>query len=136
MLRRAKCHPFVLNFADIIALFCLFSKQWQPEVQRANASGRPVILIGTKCDLRNDPDALQRLEARHLAPVSFDQGLKLARQIGAVAYVECASNLSNGLSDLSETLNNFLNGGSKAKGKSKSSNASKSQSKRGGCTLL
>jgi hypothetical protein len=99
-----------------------------------------VILVGTKRDLRNDPEALQRLEARHLAPTSFDQGLRLARELGATAYVECASNATDGLAELQDILEGFVNGGSKIKRKKvKSSNvhtATSSKAESTCCNLI
>jgi small GTP-binding protein len=98
--------------------------KWQPEVSRANALGKPVFLVGTKSDLRTDPDALQRLEARHLAPTSYDQGLRLAREMGATAYIECAANSPDGISELRELLDSLVNGSSKGKKKRSKSLAS------------
>lgn len=125
-------HPFGLVFLN--------STQWQSEVSRASSLGKPVILVGTKSDLRNDPDALQRLEARHLAPTSFDQGLRLAREMGAASYVECASNSPDGLSELTHVLENLVSGGSKTKRKgSKSSpvqKATSSKSETSCCSLV
>lgn len=120
------------------------ARQWHLEVERANAAGKPVILVGTKSDLRNDPDALQRLEARHLAPTSYDQGLRLARELGAAAYVECAStNSPHGLADLNDVLETLTSGNSKAKRrKSKtlatnaSSSSSSSKAESTCCTLV
>lgn len=89
-----------------------------------------MILVGTKSDLRSDPDALQRLEARHLAPTSYDQGLRLARQVGAVTYVECASpTASSGLLALQDALDALSSGRTKVKrSKSKSLNAATASS--------
>lgn len=47
--------------------------------------------MGCKQDLRTDPDALERLSERHLAPVSFDQGFKMKSEINARCYVETSS---------------------------------------------
>jgi len=48
-------------------------------------------LVGCKQDLRTDPDALERLSERQLAPVSYDQGFKMRGEINARCYVECSS---------------------------------------------
>eukprot|EP00007_Cunea_sp_BSH-02190019_P004329 CAMPEP_0174235180 /NCGR_PEP_ID=MMETSP0417-20130205/4710_1 /TAXON_ID=242541 /ORGANISM="Mayorella sp, Strain BSH-02190019" /LENGTH=311 /DNA_ID=CAMNT_0015313653 /DNA_START=70 /DNA_END=1005 /DNA_ORIENTATION=+ len=50
----------------------------------------PLVLVGTKCDLRTDPRLLSRLQARGLRPVTEREGQTLAREIGAVRYVEVA----------------------------------------------
>ena len=48
------------------------------------------LLAGTQLDLRSDPETLARLEAKGIAPVSFEQGAALAQKRGAVAYCESA----------------------------------------------
>uniref|UniRef100_A0A453EHW5 Uncharacterized protein n=1 Tax=Aegilops tauschii subsp. strangulata TaxID=200361 RepID=A0A453EHW5_AEGTS len=64
------------------------SAQWMPELRRY-APGIPVLLVGTKLDLREDRAYL----ADHAADsiITTEQGEELRRQIGAVAYIECSS---------------------------------------------
>jgi small GTP-binding protein len=64
--------------------------KWIPEITRY-AAGKPIILVGCKQDLRTDPDALERLSERQLAPVSFDQGFKMKGEINARCYIETSS---------------------------------------------
>ncbi|BEI79692.1 hypothetical protein CcaverHIS002_0102210 [Cutaneotrichosporon cavernicola] len=70
--------------------------KWVPEV-RHHAPGVPVILVGTKLDLRDDPVSVQRLKERRFAPISFAAGMQLAKEIGAVRYVEASSKTQKGL---------------------------------------
>ncbi|CAK9779885.1 putative Rho GTPase [Cutaneotrichosporon oleaginosum] len=70
--------------------------KWVPEV-RHHAPGVPMILVGTKLDLRDDPVSVQRLKERRFAPISFAAGLQLAKEIGAVRYVEASSKTQKGL---------------------------------------
>ena len=56
--------------------------KWYLEVQRL-APGVPVILIGTKCDLREMQSGLTM--------VSPDMGEQLKEEIKAFAYVECSA---------------------------------------------
>jgi Ras-related C3 botulinum toxin substrate 1 len=67
-----------------------------PEV-RHHAPGVPMILVGTKLDLRDDPVSVQRLKERRFAPISFAAGMQLAKEIGAVRYVEASSKTQKGL---------------------------------------
>ncbi|KAG7021470.1 Rac-like GTP-binding protein 3, partial [Cucurbita argyrosperma subsp. argyrosperma] len=62
--------------------------QWIPELQHY-APGVPVVLVGTKLDLREDKFYL----ADHpgLVPVTTSQGEELRKQIGAMYYIECSS---------------------------------------------
>ena len=48
------------------------SLQWYPEV-RQHCPNTPVILVGTKLDLRDDQGTIQRLRERNLAPISYVQ---------------------------------------------------------------
>lgn len=51
----------------------------------------PIILVGTKLDLRDDKEVQDTLRQRKMAPISHDQGVQLAREIKAVSYKECSA---------------------------------------------
>eukprot|EP01105_Mastigella_eilhardi_P019960 TRINITY_DN4720_c0_g1_i5.p1 TRINITY_DN4720_c0_g1~~TRINITY_DN4720_c0_g1_i5.p1 ORF type:complete len:199 (-),score=48.18 TRINITY_DN4720_c0_g1_i5:970-1566(-) len=69
------------------------TEKWMPEVQHY-CPDATVVLVGTKSDMRHDPQA---------ALVRPDEGQALARAIGAVAYCECSAKTMEGLSDLFTT---------------------------------
>jgi len=48
----------------------------------------PFIVVGTKLDLRNDPETINKLAAKKMTTVTYEQGSELAKSIGAYAYVE------------------------------------------------
>ncbi|GMK56759.1 hypothetical protein CspeluHIS016_0305990 [Cutaneotrichosporon spelunceum] len=70
--------------------------KWVPEI-RHHAPGVPLILVGTKVDLREDPGSVQRLRERRFQPISYAAGMQLAKEIGAVRYVEASSKTQKGL---------------------------------------
>lgn len=70
--------------------------KWYPEV-RHHCPNTPIILVGTKLDLRSDRQTLDKLQEKRLGPVKFEQGLALAKEIGAVKYLECSAFTQNGL---------------------------------------
>lgn len=55
--------------------------QWFPEV-RHHCPSTPIILVGTKLDLRDDKDTIEKLKEKKLAPITYPQGLALAKDIG------------------------------------------------------
>lgn len=55
--------------------------QWFPEV-RHHCPSTPIILVGTKLDLRDDKDTIEKLKEKKLAPITYPQGLALAKEIG------------------------------------------------------
>lgn len=57
------------------------SCQWYPEV-RHHCPSTPIILVGTKLDLRDDKDTIEKLKEKKLAPITYPQGLALAKDIG------------------------------------------------------
>lgn len=73
--------------------------KWYPEVSH-HAPGVPIILVGTKLDLRDDPLTLQRLKERRFAPVTYAQGSQMAKEIGAVKYLEASSLTQKGLKNV------------------------------------
>ncbi|KAH9788746.1 hypothetical protein KPL71_010973 [Citrus sinensis] len=64
------------------------SKKWVPEL-RHYAPSVPIVLVGTKLDLREDRQF--HLDYPGAYTISTEQGQKLKKQIGALAYVECSS---------------------------------------------
>ncbi|KAG9474192.1 rho-related GTP-binding protein RhoN [Eleutherodactylus coqui] len=68
-------------------------KKWQGETQEFCPSAK-VILVGCKLDMRTDMNTLRELSKQRLIPITHEQGSTQARQIGAVAYVECSSKVS------------------------------------------
>lgn len=46
--------------------------QWFPEV-RHHCPSTPIILVGTKLDLREDKDTIEKLKDKKLAPITYTQ---------------------------------------------------------------
>ncbi|XP_010352638.1 ras-related C3 botulinum toxin substrate 3 isoform X2 [Rhinopithecus roxellana] len=60
--------------------------KWYPEV-RHHCPHTPILLVGTKLDLRDDKDTIERLRDKKLAPITYPQGLAMAREIGGLCEV-------------------------------------------------
>jgi hypothetical protein len=54
----------------------------------------PIVLVGTKLDLRNDPSTLDQLADKNQRPITQSQGEYLARVCSARVYLECSSMLN------------------------------------------
>ena len=73
----------------------LYPTQWYPEVTH-HCPKTPIVLVGTHLELREDEETLERLKRQHKTPISYRQGLRLQKKMGAVKYVECSiRNLEN-----------------------------------------
>ena len=57
----------------------------------------PIILVGTKQDLRDDKETVEKLREKNLSPITATDGLKLQRDVGAVKYMECSALTQKGL---------------------------------------
>ena len=55
-----------------------------------------MILIGTKCDLKDDPYTIANNERRKTTSVTKGEGEKLARKIGALGYFETSGYTGQG----------------------------------------
>ncbi|XP_051476915.1 rho-related GTP-binding protein RhoD-like [Apus apus] len=64
--------------------------KWYPEVNHF-CKGVPVLVVGCKTDLRQDPEVRQKLKEGRLEPISRQQGEAMARQVHAVSYLECSA---------------------------------------------
>ena len=54
-------------------------------------------MVGTKLDLRDDRDTIDRLREKNQAPISFEQGMAKAKEINAVKFMECSALTQKGL---------------------------------------
>ncbi|KAL4670512.1 hypothetical protein H8957_010497 [Semnopithecus entellus] len=61
--------------------------KWYPEVWH-HRPNTPIILVGTKLELRDDKDTIEKLKKK-LTPITYLQGPVVAKEIGAVKYLEC-----------------------------------------------
>jgi cell division control protein 42 len=58
------------------------------------------LIVGTQIDLRDDPSVVEKLSRQKMRPVTAEQGDRLAREIGAVKYVECSALTQKGLKNV------------------------------------
>ncbi|KAG5199843.1 hypothetical protein MJG53_010526 [Ovis ammon polii x Ovis aries] len=83
--------------------------KWHPEVCH-HCPDVPILLVGTKKDLRAQPDTLRRLKEQGQAPITPQQGQALAKQIHAVRYLECSALQQDGVKEVfAEAVRAVLN---------------------------
>ncbi|KAK6177771.1 hypothetical protein SNE40_015806 [Patella caerulea] len=78
------------------------SERWIPEIHHF-CPNVPIILVGNKKELRNDPATKEELSKRKLKPVSTDEGRAMAEQINAYSYLECSARTKEGVREVFET---------------------------------
>ena len=66
--------------------------RWYPEV-RHHCPMAPIVLVGTKLDLRDDRKTVEDLKAKNKSPVAYVQGLEMKRKINAKVYIGFFSSL-------------------------------------------
>ena len=49
------------------------------------------MIVGTQVDLREDNAVKDKLSKQRMAPVKREDGERMARELGAVKYVECSA---------------------------------------------
>lgn len=59
--------------------------KWFPEISH-HAPNIPIILVGTKLDLREDRETIDKLREKRQAPITYPQGMQMAKDIDAVRY--------------------------------------------------
>ncbi|KAG2068384.1 small GTPase CDC42 [Suillus decipiens] len=74
-------------------------EQWIPEIHH-HCPGVPYLLVGTQIDLRDDAHVIEKLSKRKQRPVPTEHGERLARELGAVKYVECSALTQKGLKNV------------------------------------
>lgn len=82
--------------------------KWYPEVSE-HCPHVPILLVGTKKDLRDDAEVLKKLKEKNLSAVSQQQGAALAKQIQASKYMECSALNQDGVKEVfTEAVLTFL----------------------------
>jgi len=88
---------FLLCFSIISpASFENVKAKWYPEINH-HCPNVPILVVGTKLDLREDSATISRLAEKRLAPITNAQGLQLAKEINASKFLECSALTQKGL---------------------------------------
>lgn len=74
-------------------------EKWAPEISHY-CPRVPVVLVGTKKDLRDDEEVVRELEKKRQHTVGWEHGMRVAKRIGAVAYFECSAKLREGVDEI------------------------------------
>merc|ERR1712209_278664 len=77
-------------------------EKWTPEVKHF-CPNVPIILVGNKRDLRNDPNTIKELGKMKQEPVKPEEGRTMAEKINAFAYLECSAKSKEGVREVFET---------------------------------
>ncbi|KAJ3445269.1 hypothetical protein M0812_11139 [Anaeramoeba flamelloides] len=75
-------------------------KEYEPDT--------PFFLIGTKQDLRDDETTLQKLHEKGESPITYEQGMQAANEMGADRYLECSSLKQNNLKQVFHEAIRFI----------------------------
>ncbi|ORZ02344.1 P-loop containing nucleoside triphosphate hydrolase protein [Syncephalastrum racemosum] len=73
--------------------------KWYPEISH-HAPDIPMILVGTKLDLREDKQTVDRLREKRMSAITYTQAVQMAKDIGAVKYLECSALTQTGLKNV------------------------------------
>nr|KAG5702144.1 hypothetical protein BaRGS_010410 [Batillaria attramentaria] len=103
---RPLCYPntdiFLLCFSVVSPTsFHNVCEKWVSEI-REHCPRAPLVLVGTQSDLRNDVKVLIELAKYKEKPVSEEDAMKLAHQLGA-QYVECSALTQKNLKEVFDT---------------------------------
>ena len=91
---------FLICFSVISShSFDAVKSKWYPEIQHY-CPDVPILLVGTKSDLRTDSEICTRLANKGLSMVTVEAAKQCAIEIGAVNYVECSALSQHNLSSV------------------------------------
>ena len=83
-------------------------EKWFPEVHH-HCPGVPCLIVGTQTDLRDDPQVREKLSKQKMQPVRKEDGERMAKDLGAVKYVECSALTQFKLKDVFDEVRLFVN---------------------------
>ncbi|KAJ3451797.1 gtp-binding protein rho4 [Anaeramoeba flamelloides] len=76
--------------------------RWFPEIQQSTEQV-PIVLLGLKQDLVEDPETIRSLEEQGLHPVTDEEANQTAQEIGAFTYLKCSSIRMQGVNEVLHT---------------------------------
>jgi len=82
-------HPSFVNVKD----------RWYVEIKH-HCPNVPIILVGTKADLRNDEATLEALRKEGKAPITEDEANAMVKELSALKYLECSALTRQGLKNV------------------------------------
>ncbi|CAN3356546.1 cell division control protein 42 [Diutina catenulata] len=74
--------------------------KWIPEILHHSPKDILILLVGTKVDMRDEPHVIDELADKNLKPITYEQGARLARELGAVKYLECSAATQVGVKEI------------------------------------
>jgi small GTP-binding protein len=75
--------------------------KWIPELL-SYQEGTPIILVGTKADLRTDADTIAQLQEKGITMVTAEEAESCRKEIKATSAVECSALTQEGLKEVFE----------------------------------
>ncbi|EEY15264.1 GTP-binding protein RHO1 [Verticillium alfalfae VaMs.102] len=98
----SKAHVILIAFSvDTPDSLDNVKHKWIEEASRL-CPDVPIMLVGLKKDLREDPVAIEEMRKKSLPFVTTAQGDSVAREVGARKYLECSSLSGEGVDDVFE----------------------------------
>jgi Ras-related C3 botulinum toxin substrate 1 len=92
-------HVFLVCFSVVNpSSYSNVKTKWVPEV-RHHCPDTPIVVVGTKLDLRDHEDTIKALKEKEQTPVTPEMTKKLAGEVGAVGYGECSARTQKGLKE-------------------------------------
>jgi len=101
----------ILSFPDADVFLLCFSinsdnsfanikEKWVPEVRQHGPKNTPVVLCGTKSDLREQKSPKATEDGKEKKIVSKESALALTKEIAAFSYKECSALTTEGLKEV------------------------------------
>ena len=97
-------HPSFINVKD----------RWYVEIKH-HCPNVPLLIVGTKSDLRTDDNTLENLKKEGKVPITEDEANAMVKDLGALKYLECSALTRQGLKNVFDEALTSVVGGTNSK---------------------
>ncbi|ELP86212.1 Rho GTPase, putative [Entamoeba invadens IP1] len=97
-----------IQMAECVFICFALNYEEQQKIAQEKFKNIPIVVVGTKSDMREDKDEIIRLKLMGRKMIETEDGIKFAQSIGAVGYFECSAKTKFNIHLVLQTISKII----------------------------